>query len=431
MHSSRQTLLFLGDVAALVASFFIMVAIRFDWNTQGDYIAQNARLFGYLFIIWLIVFYVFDLYNFRRVNPNPRNIGFLILALLCNIGLTSLALYLFPVHGLSPKTNLAIVGISSFALLVLWRRLFYKLFTSTFIRKIGIIGKGPLIDHLIEELRAHPYLGTIVSIEHDHVNTMKSPMVDMYIVDGIDLAPLVSFIQNSNSEVLSLSQAYEALFGKIPLELMTEEKGVELITHQQLHGARWLFTRLMEILIALLVLVVASPFLIITVIAIALESKGPILYKQIRIGQKRKAFALYKFRSMYALMPDGSAEKTGAQWAEKNDPRVTKVGRIIRKLHIDEVPQMFNILLGDLALVGPRPERPDIVAMLEREIPFYSLRHIAKPGFTGWAQIKYRYARSVDDTREKFEYDLYYLLNKNPFFDLGIFAKTVQIIFTH
>jgi lipopolysaccharide/colanic/teichoic acid biosynthesis glycosyltransferase len=125
------------------------------------------------------------------------------------------------------------------------------------------------------------------------------------------------------------------------------------------------------------------------------------------------------------------AEKDGAKWAGTHDPRITKVGTILRKTHLDEVPQMYNIIRGDIALVGPRAERPEFVQTLQSAIPYYYLRHTIKPGFTGWAQIKYRYARSIDDSKEKFEYDLYYLKNKSPLLDIGIVLKTLQIIFTH
>jgi lipopolysaccharide/colanic/teichoic acid biosynthesis glycosyltransferase len=125
------------------------------------------------------------------------------------------------------------------------------------------------------------------------------------------------------------------------------------------------------------------------------------------------------------------AETHGAAWADKQDSRITRIGRVLRATHLDEVPQMYNIIKGDLALIGPRAERPEFVATLEQHIPYYYLRHTIKPGFTGWAQIKYRYARSIDDSREKFEYDLYYLKNKSPLLDIGIILKTLQIMFTH
>ena len=126
-----------------------------------------------------------------------------------------------------------------------------------------------------------------------------------------------------------------------------------------------------------------------------------------------------------------NSESNGAVWSNKKDTRITPVGKIIRKLHIDEIPQMINILKGDISLVGPRPERPEFVALLEKEIPYYLFRHVIRPGFTGWAQIKYQYANTIDDSKEKFEYDLYYIKNKNFFLDLGIILRTMQIIFTH
>ena len=127
-----------------------------------------------------------------------------------------------------------------------------------------------------------------------------------------------------------------------------------------------------------------------------------------------------------------NAEEGGAKWSSgANDARVTTVGKLLRKTHIDEIPQMINILKGDIALVGPRPERPEFVEVLEKEIPYYSFRHIIKPGFTGWAQIKYRYANTTESSREKFEYDLYYIKNRNIFIDIGIIIRTIQIIFTH
>ena len=184
--------------------------------------------------------------------------------------------------------------------------------------------------------------------------------------------------------------------------------------------------RFFEIVTSTLLIITTSPLLLIVACAIKLEDRGPVFYTQERIGHANRVFRLFKFRSMI----DG-AEKQGEQWAGKTDSRITHVGRIIRKLHIDELPQMINILKGELALVGPRPERPGFVRMLEEAIPHYHLRHIIKPGFTGWAQIRHHYARSIEDSHRKFEYDLYYIKNRNLFLDFGIMLKTIQIIVTH
>jgi len=128
-------------------------------------------------------------------------------------------------------------------------------------------------------------------------------------------------------------------------------------------------------------------------------------------------------------MKEGAEKETGAVWAEKEDPRITKVGKILRRLHLDEIPQMINVLKGDISLVGPRPERPEFVEKLEKEVPHYHIRHLIKPGFTGWAQLKFRYARSIMDSFEKFQYDLYYLKNRSLFLDLRILLKTFQLFF--
>jgi lipopolysaccharide/colanic/teichoic acid biosynthesis glycosyltransferase len=187
-----------------------------------------------------------------------------------------------------------------------------------------------------------------------------------------------------------------------------------------------LATRFMSIFVALVVIVLTLPITLISGILIKLEDKRKIFYRQSRVGKNSEHFLIWKLQSMKQ-----NAEANGAVWAEEKDPRITKFGKVLRKLHIDEIPQMINILKGDISLVGPRPERPEFVEKLEKEIPYYFLRHSITPGFTGWAQIKYRYARTVDDSQSKFEYDLYYLKNRNIFLDFGIILKTVQIIFTH
>ena len=187
-----------------------------------------------------------------------------------------------------------------------------------------------------------------------------------------------------------------------------------------------IISRAIEILFAVIVLAVFSPIIFIVAILIKLEDKGPVFYTQKRVGLNDKDFNIIKIRSMKI-----NAEENGARWTEVSDERITKVGRIIRKLHIDEVPQMINILRGELALFGPRPERPEFVRELIKEIPHYSIRNIVHPGFTGWAQIKYRYANSVLTSKEKFEYDLYYIKNRNIFMDFGIFVRTIQVIFKH
>lgn len=178
-----------------------------------------------------------------------------------------------------------------------------------------------------------------------------------------------------------------------------------------------------DILASLILLSLTMPILIITAVAVKLTSPGPILYRQERVGQQGKVFQVMKFRSMR-----NDAEKAGAQWAQKNDPRVTPVGRIIRLTRIDEIPQIFNVLRGDMSFVGPRPERPVFVAELAKQIPYYQERHQVKPGITGWAQINYPYGASVEDAYQKLQYDLYYIKNYSIFLDLLVLIQTLRVV---
>ena len=188
---------------------------------------------------------------------------------------------------------------------------------------------------------------------------------------------------------------------------------------------RALEKRVFDVFASLLLLIVAWPFMLLTALAIFLESgfKGPILYRQTRVGEKNQNFEVLKFRSM---KPD--AEKNGAQWAKQNDDRITWVGRLIRKCRIDELPQIFNVLRGDMSFVGPRPERPEFVEGFNRTIPYYRERHRVKPGITGWAQLCYPYGADENDTIQKLQYDLYYVKNYSLFLDFSIMFNTVEVI---
>jgi exopolysaccharide biosynthesis polyprenyl glycosylphosphotransferase len=176
--------------------------------------------------------------------------------------------------------------------------------------------------------------------------------------------------------------------------------------------------------IAVVAAVVALPIMALVAIAVKLSSTGPAVYSQRRTGKNDVPFMLYKFRSMYA---DAEAH-SGAVWAKKDDPRITPVGKWLRKLRLDELPQLFNVLKGDMSIVGPRPERPEFVAELERRIPYYRQRHCVKPGITGWAQINHKYGDTIEDTIVKLEYDLYYIKNLAPALDAFIIFHTAKVM---
>jgi sugar transferase (PEP-CTERM system associated) len=181
--------------------------------------------------------------------------------------------------------------------------------------------------------------------------------------------------------------------------------------------------RVFDVLLSLGLLVCTLPVMAITAIAVRLESRGPVLYRQERVGFGGNSFDILKFRSMR-----DDAERDGIRWAANGDPRVTRVGYFIRKFRIDELPQLFNVLRGDMSFVGPRPERPFFVAQLAKAIPFYGERHSVKPGITGWAQVNYPYGASIEDAKQKLAYDLYYVKNRTLFLDLVILMHTVRVI---
>ena len=414
-------MLFLGDILMLLGAFYVMALLRFDVGARNP---LQIQLFVVLFGLWLVVFFIFDLYNIRRINPNPRNIGLLMAAMVVNTLIGVLLFYLISV-GITPKTNLAILVGATFVLMVLWRRVFYLLFTKRFMRRIVIIGNNPLTEHLIQEIKEHKQLGTVVATWQTIPADIEGIDVDLVIAEGIDPQTLLGLARTLDTQILSLTEAYETIFAKIPIELMDEHQAIHLMGTRTTPAQYYVY-RILEILIASVILVATLPFLLIAVIALWIEEGGSPFYSQARVGQHGKIFYFHKLRSMRH-----NAEQHGAQWAQQKDTRITSIGRIVRKTHLDEVPQMINIMQGDLALIGPRAERPEFVKDLEQQIPYYYLRHTVKPGFTGWAQIKYRYARSIQDSKEKFEYDLYYLKHKNPLFDVGIVLKTAQIMFTH
>jgi len=234
----------------------------------------------------------------------------------------------------------------------------------------------------------------------------------------------LSEIKMSGIEVFDLPGFCETVLGKIPVYHVSDSwfisepiLGVRKTIYNQ--KGKIIFDKLLS----LLGLVLTAPLFLIIAIAIKMDSKGPVIYRQQRVGKDGRAFNLYKFRSMRE-----DAEANGAVWASPDDPRVTRVGYLIRRLRVDEIPQFWNVLKGDMSLVGPRPERPEFVKDLLRDIPYFSLRHVVAPGITGWAQVNYPYGASRQDAIEKLQYDIYYIKNLSPMLDLIILARTVRIV---
>jgi sugar transferase (PEP-CTERM system associated) len=229
----------------------------------------------------------------------------------------------------------------------------------------------------------------------------------------------------SGTKVYDLNTHFEKTLGQIRIDYLSASW---LIFGDGFNQGAWrtAVKRVFDIFCATTLILLTAPIMLVTAVLIKLESAGPVLYRQERVGQNGRTFSIAKFRSMRT-----DAEKDGKpRWASANDDRVTSVGHIIRRLRIDELPQLLNVLRGDMSLVGPRPERPFFVDQLTQEIPFYALRHSVKPGVTGWAQVRYAYGATVEDSQEKLQFDLYYVKNHTLFLDLVVLMETVGVVLT-
>jgi sugar transferase (PEP-CTERM system associated) len=229
----------------------------------------------------------------------------------------------------------------------------------------------------------------------------------------------------SGTKVYDLATHFEKTLGQIRVDYLNASWLIFGDGFNQ--GAmRTAVKRVFDIVSASVLLLLSAPVMALTAICIKLESPGPVFYRQERVGLNSRGFSIAKFRSMRT-----DAEKDGRPvWAAAKDNRVTRVGQMIRRLRIDELPQLFNVLRGDMSLVGPRPERPFFVDQLTHELPFYSLRHSVKPGVTGWAQVRYPYGATVEDSLEKLQFDLYYVKNHTLFLDLVVLVETVAVVLT-
>jgi sugar transferase (PEP-CTERM system associated) len=338
---------------------------------------------------------------------------------------------------------------SALAILVIF---FWRVLFSTFaINVIGgdtllMVGGSPLLEDIASHLEEHPELGWGVAGYVDDAHQPGDHLRSGKVLGG--LADLKEIVQATNpsrivvgmterrnrmpvADLLELrfsgriieeaASAFERLCGRVCLK---ELRPAQLIYSGELgpRAQNLAIQTILNRLFAVIGLVIASPLMLLTALAVKLSSPGPIFYRQIRVGMDDVPFTVYKFRSMRA---DAEA-KTGAVTAQRDDPRVTRVGKIIRKLRFDELPQLFNTLKGDMSIVGPRPERPEFVRDLSLKIPYYRQRHCVRPGITGWAQINFKYGETLEDTMTKLEYDLYYIKNMSLSLDTYIIFHTVK-----
>lgn len=440
---AEAVLLFGGVIAAAEMRFGAQDAFYELTTKRGFYKAACATLFC------LISFYLYDLYDF--IVMHDRREFFLRLVQALGVAWIALAVffYAFPQMMIGRGVSLISLPIALFIMFA-WRlSILFLLGHPKVGIRILVVGTGEQAIELAREILDRRDAGYRVvgfvdnrpelvgkSLINPRVlgtNDQLDEIVRRESVDRIVVAmgerrgqfPVNQLLDLSLAGSVSIEECasfYERLTGRVSLDMLRPSWLIFSGRRKQARFSAILRTVLHRSA-ALVGAILSLPIAILTAILIKLESPGPVFYTQERVGRNGRTFKVIKFRSMRA-----DAEKNGPVWAQDADARVTRVGRVIRKIRVDEIPQFWNILRGDMNFVGPRPERPHFVAQLAREIPFYEQRHLIAPGLTGWAQIKYPYGSSVEDARQKLQYDLYYIKNQSLWLDAVIMFETIKTI---
>ncbi len=440
------------DSVLLFVTFMLAAA----WLTRGqptgvEVLLPTAILFA---VATAALNTMIGMYQRNPYRTGVQTAARVMLSLLLSLPLAYLVFYVLP-RNESHQEALTIAAIGALGVLALVRGyLTHWGNAPMFVRRVLVFGTGAEAAAVGRSLHQfgpsmsvvgfYPASNHEEGIRHDvgagdKVFASNLPLAETVRRHGIDdlivavrerrggVLPLNELLQCklSGVRVLDLSSYYERALGQVRLDALHASW---LIFGEGFRQGflRTTVKRLFDIGVSTLVFVVTLPIMLLTVVAIAIEDGVPVFYRQPRIGQAGRVFDVIKFRSMRRNAEDDGKPR----WASSNDDRVTSVGRVIRKLRIDELPQLLNVLRGDMSLVGPRPERPFFVDRLTREVPFYAARHSVKPGVTGWAQVRYHYGASVDDSVQKLQYDLYYVKNHTLFLDMLILVETVGVVLT-
>lgn len=436
---------------------YFLFRIRTGWvfyTAEPDLLVPMLAICVY----WLILFFLFGLYRpwyaksrldelatiFRAVTFGVLFLFFVIFIDDSGMGSPIQSRLLIALYWI---VMIIFVGGGRFLMHTFQRRL---LMAGIGLHNALIVGWSPKAKELLDSVESHPALGyKVIGFVSPKKNYSRESYKDLHLVGSLDELPSLISEHNVKDVLISLdSSEHDQLLRVISwcdsntVSLKIVPDLYDIISGQartnQIYGfplieimpelmQPWELAvkRSIDILFSLTVLLIGLPIWILIAIAIKIDSKGPVFYTQERVGKEEKHFRIIKFRSMY----EGAEHASGPVWANKKDPRVTRVGKILRRLRIDEIPQLINILDGDMSLVGPRPERPYFVEQLSKEIPLYRRRLKVRPGITGWAQVKHKYDESVEDVRKKVQYDLFYIENISLRLDFKILLNTITVVF--
>ena len=453
-QTEKRSTLLIGDF--IIAIFSLLLALYIwskgpEWlNFSWAFLQERVPFWFYLMpVIWLVL--LSDTYSTQRLIERRRTFQTISIAAGVSIVAYLVLFFLLPANSL-PRRGVAVFIVSTFVLTILWRAIYIRTFTAPlFMRRVLIIGagrSGTRLANIINNLWPPPFqlvgmvdddplkLNTIIEgvrvlgTSHDMFSLIQEHDVTDLIFAitgemGHEVTQNLLIAEEQGIEVTSMATMYEDLLGRIPITLLQPDWILRSFVDQSHIGGFFeLGKRLLDIFGGL----VGCLLLVITVIFFApiilLESGRPVFYTQVRLGRNGKPYNMLKYRTMKQ-----DAEKDGvARPAAINDERATRFGRFLRKTHLDELPQFFNVLRGEMSLVGPRSERPELVDELQSHIPFYRARLFVKPGLTGWAQVNYGYASNVETNAVKLEYDLYYIKRRTILLDITVLFRTIWTV---
>lgn len=452
----EKLVLFLSDLLTICGAWLLyyLVRVRSGWiDVTVEPELWLPMVFIYLY--WLLVFWVVGLYRPWYAKSRVDELTLLFKATVGGCLFLFFAIFVDDQGTnvqVSSRLLIAIYWVILFSLVAIGRTTIRSIQRRMLIAGIGahntlIVGSQTKARELYDEVVQYPALGykvvgfvsvgeadgtpyrgvrTLGSIGDLHELIPRHNIREVLIaLDSSDHGRLLDIIQRCNSHNVGLKimpDLYDIISGQARTNQIYGFPLIE-ISPQLMPAWEEAVKRAMDVAFATFVLVVGMPVWLLIALLIKIDSSGPVLYKQERVGKDGKVFKMVKFRSMYQ-----DAEKQGPQWANRKDPRVTPVGKILRKLHLDEIPQMWNVLKGDMSLVGPRPERPMFVEQLSKEIPLYPRRLRVRPGITGWAQVKHKYDESLEDVKKKVQYDLFYIENMSLRMDFKIILNTLAHI---
>lgn len=425
----KSTFLIIGDLLVFYLSLYLAILLRHGLPFNKEIFSQCFLPFSFIFLIWIILFSISHLYELRHA-ANRKKFFEMVFKLFSFAAIISVIYFYLFVPSFAPKKVLFLTLTFSFILFLIWRIIFNRIIKIPRINVL-IISKIKEASEINMFLKKHSQIGydVIKILPPEEINQtakeLKESDIDLFVLDSNLFDSLLSYVPDARLKlkVVDIIDFYESVLQKTPVDLLPSSWFLE-----NYYSKNWelyeTLKRVSDIFGGIILFILSLPLWPIITLLVKLDSNGPVLHKSVRIGSKDKEFYIYKFRTMF-----DKSDKIGPSWTLENDPRVTRIGKILRFLHLDEIPQVLNIIKGDVSFVGPRPEEKKLVGLFKKKIPFYQFRLLIKPGVIGWAQINYPHSASVEDAQEKLKYDFYYLKNRNIFFDVIIALKAWRIPF--